>query len=175
MNWEMSSAIGKILGPLGVIISLVYLALEMRAQKKNCNTAVNSLNIQFNEFTIEHIENGEFCAILLRGLMSFDQLDGASKLRFGFYIERQLRVAETLYFAYLEGALDVRIWRGLNRSLGDIVAYHGLQSWWPTRKHWYSDEFCALVDGHIQTAKPRIYEAFSLTTGSRCSLSSRSL
>jgi len=38
MNWEMISAIGQMLGALGVIISLIYLALQIRAQKKTVAT-----------------------------------------------------------------------------------------------------------------------------------------
>jgi hypothetical protein len=35
MNWEMISAIAKMLGAIGVIISLVYLAIQIRDQKKH--------------------------------------------------------------------------------------------------------------------------------------------
>jgi len=40
------------------------------------------------------------------------------------------------------------------------LAYPGFQTWWATRKHWYTDEFCMLIDRHIQTAKPTIYEGY---------------
>src|SRR4030095_4099447 len=157
MNWEMISAVGQMRGALGVIISLVYLALQIRAQKKETrHAAVNSLTTQFNEFMRPQIESSELCAIWLRGLKSFEELDGPSKLRFGSHIGRQLRAADSLYLAYLDGTLDARIWSGYERSLADIVAYPGFQRWWPTRKHWYSDEFRALLDDHIQTAKPTI-------------------
>ena len=63
--------------------------------------------------------------------------------------------------AYLDGTLDARVWRGFERSLADIAAYPGFQSWWLTRKHWYSDEFRALLDSHIQTGKPTIYEDYT--------------
>jgi hypothetical protein len=161
MNWEMISAIGQMLGALGVIISLVYLAVQIRAQKKESErAAVTSLTTQFNEFMRPQIESSELCAIWLRGLKSFEQLDGPSKLRFGSHIGRQLRAADSLYLAYRDGTLDARVWRGFERSLADIAAYPGFQSWWPTRKHWYSDEFRALLDGHIQTGKPTIYEDY---------------
>jgi flagellar biogenesis protein FliO len=32
MNWEMISAVGQMLGALGVIISIVYLAAQIRNQ-----------------------------------------------------------------------------------------------------------------------------------------------
>jgi len=159
MNWEMISAIGPILGTLGIIISLVYLARQIHAQKSR-DTAVNSLTTQFNEFMRPQIQSSELCAIWLRGLKSFEQLDGPSKLRFGSHIGGQLSAADSLYLDYLDRTLDARFWRGFDRWLADIVAYPGFQSWWLTRRHWYSDEFCALLDGHIQTAKPKTCEDY---------------
>jgi hypothetical protein len=80
---------------------------------------------------------------------------------FGAHLGRFLRFADSLYLAVLDGTLDKRLWRGYERTLADTVAYPGFQAWWATRKHWHTDEFCALIDRHIQTAKPKIYEDYS--------------
>jgi hypothetical protein len=34
MNWEMISAVGQMLGAVGVIVSIVYLATQIRSQNK---------------------------------------------------------------------------------------------------------------------------------------------
>jgi heme/copper-type cytochrome/quinol oxidase subunit 1 len=34
MNWEMISAVGQMLGAVGVIISIIYLAAQIRNQKQ---------------------------------------------------------------------------------------------------------------------------------------------
>jgi len=34
MNWEMISAVGQMLGAIGVIISIIYLAAQIRNQNK---------------------------------------------------------------------------------------------------------------------------------------------
>jgi hypothetical protein len=97
----------------------------------------------------------------LRALRSFDELDGPSKLRFGAHLGRFLRFADSLYLGVLDGTLDKRLWRGYERTIADTVAYPGFQTWWATRKHWHTDEFCALIDRHIQTAKPKIYDDYT--------------
>jgi len=30
-----------------------------------------------------------------------------------------------------------------------------------SRYSWHTDEFCALIDRHIQTAKPKIYDGYT--------------
>ena len=161
MNWDMISAIGQMLGAIAVVVSLVYLAIQIRGQKQESHNAViNSLTTQFNDFMRSQVESADLCVLWLRGLRAFDELDAPSKLRFSSHIGRQLRTADSLYLHFLEGTLDPRLWRGFDRTIADIAAYPGFQKWLMTRKHWYSDEFCALMDDHIKTSKPRLYEDY---------------
>ena len=41
MNWEMISAVGQVLGAIGVIISIVYLAAQIRNQNKESQRAAD--------------------------------------------------------------------------------------------------------------------------------------
>jgi heme/copper-type cytochrome/quinol oxidase subunit 1 len=38
MNWEMISAVGQMLGAVGVIISIIYLAAQIRNQNRKAST-----------------------------------------------------------------------------------------------------------------------------------------
>jgi hypothetical protein len=158
MNWEMISAIGQMLGAVGVIISIVYLAAQIRNQNmESRSAAMNVLITHWSDLNRTLVENPEIATLWLRALHSFDGLDGTSKLRFGAHLARFLRISDGLYLGLLDGTLDRRLWRGYERTIADIVGYPGFQTWWATRKHWHTDEFCALIDRHIQTAQPKIY------------------
>jgi flagellar biogenesis protein FliO len=37
MNWEMISAVGQMLGAIGVIISIIYLAVQIRNQTRKAS------------------------------------------------------------------------------------------------------------------------------------------
>src|SRR5207244_13421281 len=163
MNWEMISAVGQMLGALGVIISIVYLAAQIRNQNKESQrAAMNVLTSHWSELTKTLVESPDLAALWLRGLRSFDALDGASKLRLGAHLGRFLRFADSLYLGVLDGTLVKRLWRGYERTIADTVAYAGLQSCGGDMKHLRTDEFCALIDRHIQTAKPKIYDGYNL-------------
>jgi hypothetical protein len=161
MNWEMINAGGQMLGAVGVIISIIYLAAQIRNQNKESRrAAMNVLTTYWSDLNKSLVDNPDFAALWLRALRSFDQLDGASKLRFSAHLGRFLRFADSLYLGVLDGTLDKRLWRGYERTLADTVAYPGFQTWWATRKHWHTDEFCTLIDRHIRTAKPKIYDDY---------------
>ncbi len=48
MNWEAISAIGEIVGALAVVITLVYLAIQIREQNRESRAAaIDSLSQQW--------------------------------------------------------------------------------------------------------------------------------
>jgi len=47
-----------------------------------------------------------------------------------------------------------RLWRGFEAALRDLSAYPGVQAWWRSRSHWFSEDFAKLVNQLQQTAKP---------------------
>src|ERR1700745_4054678 len=50
MNWEMLSAIGQVVAAIGIIISLIYLAVQIRQQKKERRRAgINILTVQWSD------------------------------------------------------------------------------------------------------------------------------
>ena len=98
MNWEMISAIGQMLGAIGVIISIVYLAAQIRNQNKESQrAAMNVLTTHWSDLNRTLVENPEMAVLWLRALRSFDDLDAKSKLRFGAHLGRFLRFADSLY------------------------------------------------------------------------------
>src|SRR3954468_2898505 len=161
MNWEMISAIGQMLGAIGVIISLIYLALQIRNQKTESRRAsINLLTTHWSDLMKAHVESEEFSALWLRGVESFDSLDATSKLRFSAHLGRFLRTADSLYLYLREGGMNDQLWGGLERTLAGTVAYPGFQQWWPTRKAWFTKEFVALIERLIASEKPSIYERY---------------
>ena len=157
MNWEAIGAIGEMIAAGGVIFSLVYLAVQIKHQGKESRlAAVNVLAAQWADLLTTFGESTDSCAIWLRGLQSFDDLDSAEKVRFGSFLGRLLRNSEGLYLHYLDGVLDPRVWRGTERTLADMVAYPGAQAWWATRRHWHTDEFVELVEKYTGN-EPTLY------------------
>src|SRR5260370_29779628 len=111
MNWEMISAVGQMLGAIGVIISIIYLAVQIRNQNKESQrAAMNVLTTHWSDLNRTLVENPEMAVLWLRALRRFDDLDPQSKLRFVAHLGRFLRFADSLYLSLLDGTLDKRLW-----------------------------------------------------------------
>ena len=93
MNWEIINAVGQILGAVGVITSIIYLAAQIRNQNKESQrAAMNVLTTLWSDLNRTLGENSEMAVLWLRALRSFIELDGPSKLRFGARLERFRRL-----------------------------------------------------------------------------------
>jgi hypothetical protein len=104
MNWEMLAALGQLAAVFVGIPSLIYLAVQIRAQtKERRQSAVNALAVQWGDLTCALHESAELSAIFLRGVQSFADLDPVSKLRFSAFLNTFLNHFEAMYFAHSEG------------------------------------------------------------------------
>src|SRR6266446_2574825 len=132
MNWEMLAAIGQLAAVFVGIPSLIYLALQIREQtRERRQAALNHLTVQWGDLTKSLHDNAEFAAIYLRGVHSFSHRDGI---------------------------LTESLWREIERTMSDVIAYPGTRQWWETRRHWHAEEFARVVDEIITRGdKPKAY------------------
>lgn len=164
MNWEMLSAIGQAVAAIGVIPSLIYLAVQIREQNKERRRAgINLLTAQWSDLVRSAQESRDFAVTFLQGMRSFDGLDAPDKLMFSAFFTRYTRNCEGMFIYYRDGALEKALWEEVERTMNDYFAYPGVKEWWATRKHWLTDEFRAVVDAIIaKNAEPEMYTAYNL-------------
>src|SRR5438477_3130514 len=164
MNWEMLSAIGQLVAAVGVIPSLIYLAIQIREQNKERRRAgINVLTAQWGDLVKSAQESADFSALFLKGIRSFYGLDPVAKLRFSAFFTRFTRNCEGMFLYYRDGALDKARGCQVERTISDYFAYPGVKEWWSTRKHWLTDEFRTVVEALIaKNREPILYAAYKL-------------
>jgi hypothetical protein len=155
VNWEQIGAIGQAVAAVGIIPSLVYLAIQVRGQNRtNRRVSLDLHSTQQIELIRTINENPDFGAIYLRGLEDVESLEPVARLQFGAYLMRVFRYWDGIYFHYMDGAMPPAFWQSVRRQMQDIVAYPGVQAWWASRRHWYTDAFNDLVTSLIKDAPP---------------------
>jgi hypothetical protein len=150
MNWQMLGAIGQLAAVLVGIPSIIYLAIQIRAQTKERRvSAVNALTVQWGDMTNALHDSAELSEIYLRGAQSFIDLDPVAKLRFSAFFNRFVNYFEAMYFAHRDGILTGSAWAKVERTMGDLVACPGVQQWWEVRRHWHTEEFARMIDAIV--------------------------
>lgn len=154
MNLQDLGNIGEFIGSLGVVLSLGYLALQIRSQNQESQAAVtNSLSQQWLSFMAGVAADKELALIWMNGLDDFDTLERHEKLRFAAVMSQFAQVSESVLGHYTAGKLEPEIWKGFDERVTDIMANPGAQKWWFLRKHWWSPEFGDYVEEKIKKGK----------------------
>ena len=111
MNWEAISAIGQTISAIAVLITLVYLSIQI---KQNTSAVQNSASdtVMNTAMGTAHsvgssIENS---TIWRKGVHDFDSLNEDEATQFRLFIIAQLNASDLLYWHYRRGTLDKELW-----------------------------------------------------------------
>jgi hypothetical protein len=113
MNWEALGAVGELIGAAGVILTLVYLAHQIRqntrAIRAQTHQAITSANLGM---AMGLAESEGLAGVLVRGLADFDSLDPADRLRTVGWFNSFLKFGENTHYQFLQGSLERTVWDG---------------------------------------------------------------
>ena len=68
MSWEAIGAIGETVGALAVVVSLVYLAMQIRNQNQEARAATMQQVLQSNADAISQLQNPDLAEIWIKGV-----------------------------------------------------------------------------------------------------------
>jgi len=153
MNWDAVAAVSEILGTIAVIISLVYLAIQMRNQSRETRlSTINNSLAEWNSLLAVVANNPELAGIWNRALKN-EELSEGEEVQFRAFASSYFRVVEGLYLQHLEGRLDDRIWKGVGNGATELLVASGLRRFWGHRKNWYCPEFREFVESAFQSSE----------------------
>ena len=95
MNWEAISAIGQIVGAIAVVISLIYLAREIRSNARSARIA--SLH-DVNRWLGELVEHPHLAELYYRGIQDFRSLKSGDLVRLSALMDQA-------FYIYLSGTV----------------------------------------------------------------------
>ena len=152
MNWDAVGALGEVIGALAVVVSLLYLAVQIRNQSKESRlNSVSEAARQWNDVLASTASDRALCEVWVAGINDFEGLELIDRTQFTAHAGRILRVAEVMYEHYRQGRLRVDAWGATNQVLIDLFAYQGARDWWTTRRQWYTPTFQSFVDETIES------------------------
>jgi len=142
VNWEAIGAVGEVIGAAGVIMTLLYLAVQIRGDARARRAAtMHGQSNAYRDFMQALAADDELSRIYLRGIRDFSSLEEAELVRFTSALGVLFRVFDEAFFQWKEGNLDGHVWHGFESPMADVLAYPGVREWWVTRSHWYSTPF----------------------------------
>lgn len=132
----------SIIGSIAVALTVVYLAIQVRASTKatysqTYQTAVAALG-DMAAIVGESKEKSRLYAV---GMADPDKLDEDEYLQFAYLGISLFRKYENAYFQYRSGMIDDEFWDGHRDNLLWFFHRPGTQRWWSERRLGFSKSF----------------------------------
>jgi hypothetical protein len=154
VNWEAIGAIAELLGAVGVIASLVYLATQVRQSRDQMRENTRALQAGAYQEASDSLSESINTAVSTPGfartfrcaLADFESLSEDDAFHFSVWINNLWRRYDNVYYQHRMGLLDKNRWE-LHQT--DIVAQlraPGIATWWREDRPSFSPEFTALVE-----------------------------
>jgi hypothetical protein len=146
MNWDAIGALAELAGALGVIASLVYLAIQIRQNTRSAREASwESVSRELQQFRALIAQDPEVARIYREGLRDLRSLSDDDRWRFGDLMQTIFTVSESQYRRRDSGLFQ--------HGLEDILwtaGRPGAREWWMKGRRVYSPEFQRFVDEALE-------------------------
>ena len=155
MNWEAIGAIAELLSGVGVLATLIYLAMQIR---QNTDSVKES---NYRNQTDRSIEHSRFVSgtpgmmsIYHRGMSSYTELTQEERWQFGTYMFSMFLDFQEGYHLHVRGRSEGTYWKSMKYNIFFYLSKHGGRAWWNSQgSKMLNEEFVNFVNSHLGAEK----------------------
>ena len=147
MNWEAIGAVGEIVGALAVLLTLFYLASQVRQSNKATQSEIES---QMGEWWSQHnlglINHPEVIELIETGLNDIKSLSDSDRRRFSWWLAATFYKFQDLYLQHQRGVLSSEAWIQNEMTIDGLIRNKAVAAWWDSGFFQRSKEFAEYVE-----------------------------
>ena len=148
MNWEAIGAVGETVGALAVLVTLVYLAVQIRQNTKAVQAAaVDSTTSHVSKIREVIFANADVANMYRRGNEDPASLSEDDTIRYRLLIHNiMLSLSNSITQASVSGILESKAQVELP-ILGRVIGTAGGRWFWEAYRHEFEESFRGMIDG----------------------------
>jgi hypothetical protein len=158
MNWDWNaiSAISQLVGSIAVVLSVLYLALQVHQGTRVARLATqDAAATALRDVTKPLMENADLERIWRVGLEDIGALSLEERTRFFHAAYQFLKAFETIHFHYAYGLMDRELFEGWHGLLRHYIVAPGMAHYWKLRPDIFSKRFRTFVNSLEPPANQR--------------------
>ena len=162
MDWDAVGAVAELLGALGVIASLIYLARQISHNSKVVQGSTGQAVADSAQARLLSAASSESLAEVLSKLQAgdVDTLTGTQSRQAFYYRHATFRGFENVFFQHRSGLSSDRSWDSYAQLIRvQFEGQHDLRDWWTGSAWIYDEEFRVVVDGIAASIEPKKMKA----------------
>src|SRR5207302_3999469 len=127
MNWDAISAISQLVGSIAVVLSVLYLAVQVHQSTRVARLATqDAAATALRDVTKPFMENAELERIWRLGLEDISALSPEERARFFHAAYQFLKAFETIHSHYVYRLMDRQLWKGWEGLLRHYTVAPGI-------------------------------------------------
>lgn len=150
-NLESLANLGEIIGAIAVVVSLVYLAVQVRQntqaqQTENFSRALD--RVAAIQATLS--QDTETSVIFSKGVLDPSELSANERLRFTWAMYELFGAFEFMFLASKTKAMPDEVWQRWSSAVAWWLSFSGVQIWWTVRPIPFTERFTSYVEALLQ-------------------------
>ena len=152
-------AIGSFIGGVGVAISVVYLALQIKQnttsnRSQSYQAAISSISDWSRQVGLDP----DATRIVRRGVVDPSTLDENERAQYRYLLVSLFRNFENIHHQFENGTISQETWTGWSNRIILFLSQPGAEAWWNGNKDSYSPRFCEFIASE-RSRSPLLNEA----------------
>jgi hypothetical protein len=146
MSLQDLANLGEFIGGIAVIVSLVYLAIQIRQNTQSLRAATfQTVADSISELVAPFATDSDLGRIFVAGLQADGSLSEDEERQFHFMLLGGLRRFENAYMQWRSGVLSDEQFEGFRNGMVRIIRSPGGQRWWPMWRDHFGKSFREFV------------------------------
>jgi len=155
MPLEQLANIAEVIGVVVVVVTMIFLTLQMRQNTKTLRSAAAQNAHEMAESMYSPvIADADLADLILRGLRDPATLSEVETARFTAFWQNAFFTFQNWFYQRQVGVLDEGIWWGWSKVLTDIYQTPGIRNFWKLRRHYFSNDFRAYLETDLFVREP---------------------
>ena len=151
MNWSAMSAVADLLASVGVIISLIYVAVQLKQNSKVAGASNYQQNMELISGASALISgSSELTDIYNRGCKNYYELNENELTRFHMMMSNFVLPIQMNIHMKNRGLMEDQLYLGQIDSFLNLFHNPGIRDWWNISKKWFHQDFVRQIDMHVQ-------------------------
>jgi hypothetical protein len=151
MNWEAIGAISETVGAVTVVVSLLYVAIQLRTQISESRiAAMHEIGEAYRDAT-KALGDITVATIIEKSHQDFDALTESEMIVLIISYLSVFRVCEEAFIQFELGRLDRRYWNGIERETKIMMSLPSVRKFWSMRHYLFDEAFQRYVSSLPET------------------------
>ncbi len=139
--------IGEFLGSIAVLISLIYLAIQVKSSTEATKMSTyQSVVSDFGALNRSMAGTPDLSILFVNAMEDFHTLNADEKARVSQLFFVAFHYFENMYYQNQKGYLEDDVWLGWKRLMLTYYSRPGFQTWWSIRRDVFSASFAVFLE-----------------------------